>query len=343
MRRRVAGILLVLHGFAHTLPGMRVTDATRWTSGGSGVLLWVATVLWWAAAAGLVAAGLGLLGAAPFRRRWRVPACAGVAASATLLLAFWTTAWAIPALLVDAAIAAVLARTHEAPTGDAAPPRKPRRLLRGMGAAASIACVAWLSLLVLARPWYQRWGSTADELLRPLPGDEAGAAPNFQIQHAVAIRARPEEIWPWLAQLGHDRGGFYSYSWLENRFGLHVRNAGRVHPEWQRLAAGDSVFSTPTDWLGTGKRLGWRVTQAEPNRVLVLEKWGAFVLEPVDARTTKLIVRTRGSGPDGLGPLVMAPFGLMVFEPAHFIMERRMLLGIRARVEAARAAGRRAS
>lgn len=343
MKRRLAGILLVLHGFAHTLPGMRATDATRWTWGGSGLLLWIATALWCAAAAGLVAAGLGLLGAAPFRRRWRTLAWTGVAASAALLPAFWPTAWALPGLLVDAAVALVLARSGEAPQPAATHPRRPRRILRGMGAVASAACVAWLALLVLARPWYQRWGSTADELRRPLPGDAAGAMPNFQIQHAVAIRARPEEIWPWLAQLGHDRGGFYSYSWLENRFGLRMRNADRIHPEWQRLAAGDTVLATPDDYLGTGRRFGWRVAQAEPNRVLVLESWGAFVLEPMGDGTTKLIVRTRGSGPEGLGPLVTSPLGLMVFEPAHFIMERRMLLGIRARVEAARAAEGRAS
>ncbi|MEW5931811.1 MAG: hypothetical protein AB1941_30445 [Gemmatimonadota bacterium] len=72
MNRRLIGLALLLHGLAHALPGMRVTDATRWDSTGAGVLLWAATAAWAAATAGLVAAGLGLLGAAPFRRRcWR--------------------------------------------------------------------------------------------------------------------------------------------------------------------------------------------------------------------------------------------------------------------------------
>jgi hypothetical protein len=335
MKRRLAGTFLVLHGFAHTLAGMRVTDATRWTSGGSGVLLWVATVLWWAAAAGLVAAGLGLLGAAPFRRRWRVAACIGVAASATLLLAFWTTAWAIPALLANAAIAFALWRTDEAPRATAALPRRPHRLLRGMGAVASAACVAWLSLLVLARPWYQRWGSTAGELLRPLPGDEAGAAPNFQIQHAVSIRARPEEVWPWLAQLGHDRGGFYSYSWLERAFGDHVRNAGRVHPEWQDVRAGGFVFATQRGYLGgmLGDSIGWRVHAVVPGRALVLERWGTFAVQPAGDSASRLVIRTRAG--DQPIPVQWAPVELLMFEPAHFIMERGMMLGIRARAERA--------
>ena len=217
------------------------------------------------------------------------------------------------------------------------------RALRRAGAVASLALVAYVALLVLARPLHVRWGSTGDELRTPLPGDELAADPIYQVQHAVTIQARPEEIWPWLAQIGHDRGGFYSYTWLENSFGLHVRNAARVHPDWQGIAAGDSVLATPGDYLGTGRRFGWRVARAEPNRVLVLEDWGAFVLEPVDSATTRLIVRTRGGGRDDVAAFALSPLSLMVMEPAHFIMERRMLLTIRDRVESARRAGRESS
>jgi hypothetical protein len=117
-----------------------------------------------------------------------------------------------------------------------------------------------------------------------------------------------------------------------------VRNADRVHPEWQGVVTGDSVFATPRDYLGTGRRFGWRVQYAEPYRVLILEDWGAFVLEPVDSATTRLIVRTRGSGHDDVAAFALSPLGLMVMEPAHFIMERRMLLTIRDRVESARRA-----
>lgn len=104
------------------------------------------------------------------------------------------------------------------------------------------------------------------------------------------------------------------------------------------MVTGDSVFATPRDYLGTGRRFGWRVQYAEPYRVLILEDWGAFVLEPVDSATTRLIVRTRGSGHDDVAAFALSPLGLMVMEPAHFIMERRMLLTIRDRVESARRA-----
>jgi hypothetical protein len=342
MIRKIAGTLLVLHGLAHALPGMRVTDPTLWDSAGSGVLLRLATLLWAMAAAGFLAAGLGLLGAAPFRERFRPAGWIGVAGSAGLLLLLWPTRWAIPALAIDAAVAIALYRTRYAlewPPYRGEESRR-HRAIRRAGAAASLAFVAYVTLLVLARPLHVRWGSTGDELRGPLPGDELTLHPTYQVQHAVTIQAQPEEIWPWLAQIGHDRGGFYSYTWLENSFGLHVRNAGRVHPEWQGIAAGDSVLATPGDYLGTGRRFGWRVARAEPDRVLVLETWGAFVLEPVDSATTRLIVRTRGSGRDDLASFALSPLSLMVMEPAHFIMERRMLLTIRDRVESSKRAGR---
>ncbi|HYR11539.1 MAG TPA: hypothetical protein VEQ60_27400 [Longimicrobium sp.] len=345
MIRKVAGTLLVLHGLAHALPGIRVTDPTLWDSAGSGVLLRLATLLWALAAAGFLAAGLGLLGAAPFRERFRPAGWIGVAGSAGLLLLLWPTWWSIPALAIDAAVALALYRTRYAvewpPTREDESRR--HRALRRAGAAASLAFVAYVTLLVLARPLHVRWGSTGDELRGPLPGDEYALNPTYQVQHAVTIRATPEEIWPWLAQIGHDRGGFYSYTWLENSFGLHVRNADRVHPEWQGLVTGDSVFATPRDYLGTGRRFGWRVQYAEPYRVLILENWGSFVLEPVDSATTRLIVRTRGEGRDDLAAFALSPISMLTLEPAHFIMERRMLLTIRDRVESAQRAGRRRS
>lgn len=339
MIRKLAGVGLVLHGLAHTLPGMRATDASPGAAAGSGALLWTATALWALAVLGLVTAGLGWMEAAPFRHRRREAAWIGVAASALLLAAFWRTPWAVPALAADAAIAAALFRTRGRPERHGEVGWGSRPLPRRVGAAAAVLFVAYLALLIVARPWHMRWGSSHADLLRPLPGDELAPRPVYQIQHAVVIPAPPDEVWPWLAQLGHDRGGFYSYSWLENSFGLHVRNADRVHPEWQSLAAGDSVLATPDDYLRTGRRFGWRVARAEPGRVLVLEEWGAFVLEPAGDGRTKLIVRTRGDGDDDLQALTMAPLGLMLMEPAHFIMERKMLLGIRARVEAARPSG----
>src|SRR5205807_2391127 len=129
-------------------------------------------------------------------------------------------------------------------------------------------------------------------------------------------------VWLWLVQMGQDRGGFYSYSWLERLFGDPVRNADRVVPEWQNVKPGDLVRAAPPNYLGgiAGDTVGWRVAELIPGRALILDGWGAFVLEPVDDSTTRLLVRSRAATPASLSALLFAPFQLLVLEPAHFIM-----------------------
>jgi hypothetical protein len=199
-----------------------------------------------------------------------------------------------------------------------------------------IVVLAALALLVLMRPITQRWGSSSAELRADLPGDEAGLRPTYQIQHAVTIHTTPERVWPWLMQLGEDRGGFYSYAALERLVGLRVRNADRIHPEWQDLEVGDTIFATHAGWLGQQRRFGWRVSALRPDTVLVLDRWGSFVLVPIDRSSTRLIVRTRGGGADGPGSVALAPLGFLLFEPIHFLMERKMLLTIKRLAEGGR-------
>ena len=113
-----------------------------------------------------------------------------------------------------------------------------------------------------------------------------------------------------------------------------VTNADRVHPEWQGVAAGDTIRATPADYLG-GRfgTLGWRVTGVVPGRALILENWGAFVLQPIDSSSTRLFVRTRGDGKASIRAWALGPLNVFLFEPAHFIMQRGMLRGIRDRAE----------
>jgi hypothetical protein len=320
MWRRAGGLLFLAHGLAHTLPGMRA-------SAGFAVL---PTIAWAVAVAGFWAAGFGLLDAKTFRARWSSWAAAGLSGSAWLLLTGWPTPLRHLGLLVDLVVVLLIAHRGEWLTDEADHP--PRRV-RARRNAVAIAAVGVLTGLVLARAWHMRWGSTSEELRAVWPGDELVPRANYVIQHAVTIDAAPDAVWPWLVQLGQDRGGFYSYAWLENAFGLEMRNADRVHPEWQSIRAGDSVFATPPHWLGLARRLGWRVGRVDPGRVLLLENWGAFILDPQDGRT-RLIIRTRGGGPDCPLDLVLAPMGLLLFEPAHFLMQRKMLLEIKRHAEA---------
>jgi hypothetical protein len=172
---------------------------------------------------------------------------------------------------------------------------------------------------VAVRPWIRRWGATEEELEKPLPGDELVPDAGIATTRAVTIEAPVEEVWPWLAQIGQDRAGFYSYEWLENLAGCRLRNAERIHPEWQVRQVGDLVLLHPAT--------GVRLARFEPNRVLALDGWGAFVLERIGADRTRLIVRGRGKR--GFGSVA---YGLLLEVP-HFVMERKMLLGIRERAE----------
>jgi hypothetical protein len=175
---------------------------------------------------------------------------------------------------------------------------------------------------LVIRPWHLRWGAKPEDEKRPLPGDELLPKNGTQILHAVTIDAPVEEVWPWLAQLGQDRGGFYSYQWLENLAGCQMQNADRIHPEWQHRELGETVPLHPAG--------GLRVSVFEPERALGLEGWGTFALEPLGRDRTCLIAR--GSVPRGVGAVA---YGLLMEMP-HFLMERRMLLGIKERVEASR-------
>lgn len=172
-----------------------------------------------------------------------------------------------------------------------------------------------------------------------LPGDPVQRTAAFELMHAVTIAAPADAVWPWLVQMGQDRAGFYSYDWLERLFLADIHNVDEIRPQWQRLAAGDFVRATQRGYLGgvLGDDLGWFVLDVQPGRALVLQHWGAFVLRDDGYGVTRLLVRSTLSGPDI--SVCAAAISFTAFELPHFIMERRMLLGIKERAERSR--GRR--
>lgn len=182
------------------------------------------------------------------------------------------------------------------------------------------------------RPWMYTWGASGDEAESVLPGDELVSPQAIRTTRAITIDAPIRAVWPWLAQIGETRGGFYSYSVLERAVGADIHNANVIHPEWQDVRVGDSI------WLArrygdVGRQI---VASVEPESHLVLmspadfdrvqrgEKasgaWG-FYLRRVFG-WTRLIVR--GSG---------GPVGHVGFDIPHFVMEQRMLRGIRDRAQ----------
>ena len=174
------------------------------------------------------------------------------------------------------------------------------------------------------RPWTARWGTTVDERKGPMVGDETVPHPGLQVTHAVGIDAPVAAVWPWLAQIGQDRAGFYSYTWLENLAGCRMRNADSVRPEWQDRAVGDVVPLHP--------RLGLELVRLEPGRAFVMQDGWYFNVIPHGPNRCRVLARYRApAGPAGRA------FGLL-FELPHFVMQRGMLLGLKRRAERAAAA-----
>lgn len=206
-----------------------------------------------------------------------------------------------------------------------------------------ISSLPW-NYLFNIRPTLLYWGATVDEVKQTLPGDELVPEPQMTTTYATTINAPPAQVWPWLAQMGQGRGGLYSYEALENLMHLDMHNADRIIPELQNLKVGDEVRLTPTDALAL------EVATLEPERTLVLcnpnlhhgegkagnyfkaemnVSW-AFILEPVGGYATRLLVRLHMGYQPNL-PTVLAVH--LMQEPAQFIMLRKMMLGIKQRVE----------
>jgi hypothetical protein len=184
--------------------------------------------------------------------------------------------------------------------------------------------ILWTFYLGVLWPWMMRWGATDAELTMPLPGDEI--APVATSTRAITVNASTSEIWQWLVQVGQDRAAFYSNDWLENLLGVDYHNANSVHPEWQHLAPGELVKGTADGYLGM-PATGWRPPFVQPQRALYL--WGPIVLEPIDSHTSRLIFRTRSAELSLLARVVAVGF----YDPVHLVMERGMMLGIKARAE----------
>jgi hypothetical protein len=193
-----------------------------------------------------------------------------------------------------------------------------------------------IAALYAARRYYRNWGTSKEECQTRLAGDELVGDPVIQVTEAVWIDAPPSSIWPWLLQMGQDRGGLYSYQALENLIGLRFHNANRIHPEWQQLAVGDALRLTPKDWMGLHGGLSLRVETITPERSIVLRTtspnppkavW-SFHLQPRWANQTRLLARAR-VGLRHPGEVLAAELA----RPAIALMTRGVLVGIKRRVQ----------
>lgn len=186
--------------------------------------------------------------------------------------------------------------------------------------------------LLAGRGRLLRLGATEDEARRSLPGDTLVTAPTVDSTMAITIAAPPSAVWPWLVQMGCDRGGWYGIDLLDNGGRPSARE---IHPEWQSLAPGDRLAMTP------GARQWFEVAELEPERALVLAWEGSFagltlmtswalVLEEEAPGTTRLLARARAAGEPrwalSLGAVALG-------EPGHVLVQRRQLVNLKRRAE----------
>ena len=204
------------------------------------------------------------------------------------------------------------------------------RALSGWGAlVVSLTLFGWL-----APRWMRQWGATPEEQARPVAGEElllpsGVAAPETR---AMTISAAPAVTWEWLRRIGQGRGGFYSYDWLENLFGDDVHNRRVLFPA-APMTAGDTIRLTQESYPGARTGLSLLpIAQVIPGRSFVLSGWGVFVVESLAPNRSRIIIRERPPAPAGVVETVLRN---LVWEPAHFVMERQMLRGVRERAEGA--------
>jgi len=206
--------------------------------------------------------------------------------------------------------------------------RQRERLAKLLGVVALTAAY-WFPV----KRWYSWWVTTAEERGRAMPGDRLIAKPTDATMTAITVNAPPEHIWPWLVQIGYQRGGLYSYDWLDRLFGLLDRpSATRILPEfrrspWATRSLGRQGYEADRGSYGTASRASSDLPR--PRHGV-----GVAFCPVSDRRPANAIGYT---STERVPNTPLWWLGMRITEPAALIMTRRMLLNLKARAEALRA------
>ena len=200
-------------------------------------------------------------------------------------------------------------------------------------------------LTIFLKSVRRRWGLTKKLVARDYPGDHVIQDILSHFTHGIEVNAPAEFVWPWIAQIGKDRGGFYSYELLENITGLQIKNEDKILPKFQNPKVGDKVLFGPD--------MGYPIIICEPGKAMAIETaidmktneqydpsifkpakflhltWLWYV-EPLNGLRSRFISRNRVSTNDSLKNKVLMGF---LAEPIIFAMDRKMCLGIKSRAE----------
>lgn len=211
--------------------------------------------------------------------------------------------------------------------------------IRRIGIALGVVAAAGASLAAVRR-LSLRWGTSGDETTRPLPGDDLIGTADLQSTRAISIAAPRAAVWPWIAQIGQNRAGFYTYDWLENLVGCDIHSADVLRPEARIRGVGEAVNLHPQVALDVaafeeGDHLVLRGGVGPDGRAegAPYDFTWAFVLVDAPGGSTRLVVRERYA--------YLEPWAGALVEPVEFVsflMSQRMLRGIRDRAQRATAA-----
>ncbi|PHR73057.1 MAG: hypothetical protein COA66_04465 [Arcobacter sp.] len=167
------------------------------------------------------------------------------------------------------------------------------------------------------------WNATKNEISAKMQGDKI--APFIVSTRAITIDANVKEVWNTLVTLGADRGGFFAYTFLERLLGFEAHTLDVPKDYIYDMRVGRLVPTTATK----DEKYSFLVVASKKYEYFVLEGWGSFALKQISSTQTRLIIRTHGLK----GLYTWAEVSDLVFEPFHYIMEKRMLLGIKNIIE----------
>ena len=212
-----------------------------------------------------------------------------------------------------------------------------RRLVKTLGFSAGV-------YALICRPRMLRWGASDEEVRQPYPGFDLIPEGRRGATMAVSIDAPPQLVWPWLAQMGCDRAGWYSWDRIDNG---GVPSAENIHSEWQNLAVGDRLYSTPSGsaWFEVAAceperflalrapidlRSGRPFDATGPRPAFFIDALWCFQLKDLPGGGTRLVV----SGYSSARPRLLQKIAELLFwEPAHWVMQTRQFANLKRRAE----------
>lgn len=201
-----------------------------------------------------------------------------------------------------------------------------KNVIRSLSIFLFVTCFLLVVYGIFLKPSVFTWGASQNEVAMSLPGDEL--APTISSTRAITINAPAKEVWQWIVQLGADRGGFFSYSFIEKILGYEANDAAIAVDTYHDMKVGRIIPGTLPD-VKSAIEYNFEVVAVDPGKSFVLKNWGAFVLREIDEQQTRLLVRSHGRKLNGLAEVA----GDFVMMSLHYFMERRMMMEFKRRAE----------